>query len=419
MRFQAQRGANDILPIESFRWRRLEQTFRDLGAIYGYQEIRTPMFEDIDLFIRSSGETSDIVTKEMYDFRDKGDRHIALKPEGTAPAMRALIQHSLCPPGQTQRLYYITPIFRYGRPGRGRYRQSHQVGLELVGSPSPAADAEIIEMTVRFYQLLGIVDARVALNSIGRQEARARYREVVLGHFRGYLESLRTEDRAKSLQNPLRLLDTKDPAAADLAKSVPPILDYLEEGAKVRFAELQGLLDEAGVAYSVAPEVVRGLDYYTDTVFEVLSSQLGDQISLCGGGRYDDLIKELGGPSTPAVGVAMGIERALLALEESGRAGEDEAPEVYVVTATEDAASAARAIVRRLREAGVTTLADVDGRKMATQLKQADRAGVAKALILGTDELAKGTVILRDLATGDQTEFAMDRAVEAVRGAIH
>lgn len=419
MRFQAQRGANDILPVESFRWRRLEQTFRDLSAVYGYREIRTPMFEDVELFIRSSGETSDIVSKEMYDFRDKGDRHIALKPEGTAPAMRALIQHSLCPPGQSQRLYYITPIFRYGRPGRGRYRQSHQVGLELLGSPSPAADAEIIEMTVRFYEALGIEDARVALNSIGRQEARARYREVVLRHFAEYLASLDEEDRRKARQNPLRLLDTKDPAATDLARSVPPILDYLEEDSKAHFAELQGLLDEAGIAYSVAPDVVRGLDYYTDTVFEVLSSQLGDQISLCGGGRYDDLIKELGGPATPAVGVAMGIERALLALEEAGRAGADEPPEVYVVTATADATVAARAMVRHLRGAGVTTLADVDGRKMAAQLKQADREGVAKALILGTDELAKGTVTLRDLVTGEQREIGIDQVVEAIRGAIH
>ncbi len=416
MRFQAPRGTNDVLPADSHKWQRLEDEFRDLCSLYGYKEIRTPTFEDLELFKRSSGETSDVVSKEMYEFRDKGDREIALKPEGTAPAVRAAIEHNLCPQGQVARMYYITPIFRYGRPQKGRLRESHQVGLELLGSSSPEADAEIIEMTSRFYQRIGIDDAEVGINSIGRAAARAVYRDVILQHFATYLKDQDEETRAKAEKNALRLLDTKDPNAAELIQSIPPILNYLEDDSKANFEKLQVLLTEAGVRYRVAPEIVRGLDYYTDTVFEVLSSKLGAQSSLCGGGRYDDLVKQLGGPPTPSVGVAMGIERALIALEESGKSWDEELPEVFVVQASEDAAIPCRKLVRELRNAGVTVLTDIDGKKMSAQLKQADRAGAQKALILGEDELAKGTIILRDLATSQQEDIPLQDALAALRG---
>jgi histidyl-tRNA synthetase len=415
MRFQAQRGTSDVLPADSYKWQRLEEEFRDLCGLYGYREIRTPIFEDIELFIRSSGETSDVVSKEMYEFRDKGDRHLALKPEGTAPSVRSVIEHNLCPQGQVARLYYITPIFRYGRPQKGRLRESHQVGLELIGSPSPAADAEIIEMTAKFYERIGIEDGEIALNSIGREEARAGYREVILGHFKAYLADQDEESRAKSLKNPLRLLDTKDPKAEELKTTIPAILDYLEPESRANFDRLQELLTEAEVPYRVAPDIVRGLDYYTDTVFEVVSTKLGAQSSLCGGGRYDNLVKELGGPPTPSVGVAMGIERAMIVLEETGKMWEDELPEVYVVQATDDAAATCRGLVRELRAAGVSVLNDIDGKKMAAQLKQADRLGARKALILGSEELAKGTIILRDLATSQQQEIQMEEALSAIR----
>lgn len=403
MRIQAPRGTDDLLPSVSHRWIRLENEFRALTGLYGYREVRTPTFEDIELFIRTSGETSDIVSKEMYDFFDKGQRHVCLKPEGTAGAARAVVEHSLCPQGQVVRLSYITPIFRYGRPQKGRLREAHQVGLELIGSPSPAADAEVIEITAKFYERIGIEDVQVLLNSIGRAECRARYRDVVLGHFATYLAGVESEERAKSEKNPLRLLDTKDPAAAELAKTVPPILDYLEDESKANFETLQALLTEAGVDYKVSPDIVRGLDYYTDTVFEVLSTKLGAQSSLCGGGRYDNLIKELGGPPTPSVGVAMGIERAMIVLEESGLAWEAERPAVYVVQATEDAAAFCRTLVRELREAGLETHCDLDGKKMGNQLKQADKAGARFAALIGTDELASSTVLLRDLSSGEQT----------------
>jgi len=354
----------------------------------------------------------------MYDFRDKGDRHIALKPEGTAPAIRAVIEHSLCPQGQLARLYYITPIFRYGRPQKGRLRESHQVGLELVGSLSPAADAEVIEVTTRFYHRIGVDDVEVALNSIGREEARAKYREVVLNHFASYLKNQDDETRTKALKNPLRLLDSKDPDAEEAKGTIPPILDYLEDESRANFEKLQGLLNEAGIKFRVAPEIVRGLDYYTDTVFEIVSSKLGAQSSLCGGGRYDNLVKDIGGPPTPSVGVAMGIERALIVLEETGKIWEEEMPEVYVVQATGDAGAACRRLLRELRFAGVVALGDIDGRKMSAQLKQADRAGALKALILGADELAKGTVILRDLVTSQQEEIPLSDAASALRGSV-
>ncbi len=418
MRFQAPRGADDALPSQSHRWQRLEEEFRELCRIYGYKEIRTPAFEDYELFARSSGETSDIVSKEMYDFYDKGERHIALKPEGTAPSIRAVIEHNLCPQGQTARLYYITPIFRYGRPQKGRLRESHQTGLELIGSASPAADAEIIEATARFYERIGIEGVEVAINSIGREDARAKYREVLLAHFKSYLAATDEETRAKAQKNPLRLLDSKDPAAAELVQSIPPILNYLEDESRQNFEQLQALLTGAGVRYRVAPEIVRGLDYYTDTVFEIVSSKLGAQSSLCGGGRYDNLVKQLGGPPTPAVGVAMGIERALIVLEETGKAWEDELPEVFIVQATDDAAAMCRKLARDLRAAGVSVLTDIDGKKMAAQLKQADRLGAQKALILGADELAKGTITLRDLATSQQQEIAMEEALTAIRESV-
>lgn len=416
MRFQSPRGTEDILPADSHRWQRLEREFFDLSELYGFREIRTPMFEDIELFKRTSGETSDIVSKEMYDFVDKGGRHVCLKPEGTAPAMRAALEHNLIQPNQPLRMSYAIPFFRYGRPQKGRLRQPHQMGLELVGSASPAADAEIIEIVAKYYERIGIGKVRVMINSIGRAKCRAKYREVVLSHFGGYLKEASDEDRAKAISNPLRLLDTKDPNAAELKATIPPILNYLEDESKAHFDVLQELLTEAEIEFGIAPDIVRGLDYYTDTVFEVVSEQLGaGQSSLCGGGRYDGLIKELGGAPTPSVGVGMGMERALLVLEALGVLWEDSRPSVYVVRATEDAAQTCRKLARQLRSAGLETHLDLDDRKMAQQLKQADRLGAKWAAIIGTDELAVGTVTLRDLSSSVQSVVPMGEVVSKVQ----
>lgn len=402
MKYKAQRGTQDVLPGDAHRWQHLERTFAELVRRYGYQEIRTPVFEDTELFVRSSGETSDIVTKQMYTFLDKGGRSLTLKPEGTAPAMRAVIEHGLCPPGTVQRLYYITPIFRYERPQKGRYRQAHQVGLELIGSASPAADAEVIEITVNFYEALGIGGVQVLLNSLGRAECRARYREAVLNHARAFLEDQPEEVRAKAEKNPLRLLDSKDPEVQEAMKGCPPVTDYLEDESRRRFEELQQLLTDAGVRFVVAPEVVRGLDYYTETVFEVQSSSLGAQSALCGGGRYDDLIAELGGAPTPSVGVAMGIERALMVQEAEGVAVPQPRLDVFVVSAGPSAVPSARALAAYLRGNGLSVLLDVDARSLKSQLKQADKSGARFAAILGDEELASDAVTLRDMLSSEQ-----------------
>jgi len=414
MRYQAPRGTEDILPAESYKWLKVESTFRELTRRYGYQELRTPTFEDTDLFVRTSGETSDIVSKEMYTFTDKGDRSLTLKPEGTAPAMRALLEHNLCPPGTVARMSYIIPIFRYGRPQKGRLREAHQVGLELVGSPSAAADAEVIEITVRFYEALGIEDSVAMLNSLGRSECRARYREAILQYSATFLTDQPQDVQDKVHKNPLRLLDSKDPAAQEAIKAIPPITDYLEDESKARFDRIQQMLTDANVRYQVAPEVVRGLDYYTETVFEVLSTKLGAQSSLCGGGRYDDLVKELGGPSTPSVGVAMGVERAIIVMDDAGLWDGGTKPDVFVVQATENAFEMCQKLARDLRTAGMATLLDIDGKSMKSQLRQADKSGAAIALILGEDELRKNSVQLRKLGSSVQEEVPMEGVVQRV-----
>jgi len=402
MRFQAPRGTQDILPGTSHAWRRIEQEFTRWVLLHGYRELRTPAFEDTELFVRTSGDTSDIVTKQMYTFVDKGGRSITLKPEGTAPAMRALLEHGLCPPGAVTRLFYITPIFRYERPQKGRLRQAHQLGLELVGSASPEADAEVIALTVGFYRRIGIGSARVLLNSLGRAQCRASFRQAVLEHARPFLADQPEEFRARAEANPLRLLDSKDPDVQRAMQGGPSVLDHLEPESKARFEELQRLLTEAGVEYEVRPDIVRGLDYYTETVFEVQSGALGAQSALCGGGRYDDLIHELGGPATPSVGVAMGIERALLVLEASGGLWPSERLDAYVACAGEEARSVARGVCRRLREAGVSCVMDLDGRSLKAQMKQADRLAAKRVVLIGEEELAAGEATVRDLSDGTQ-----------------
>lgn len=416
MRFQAPRGTEDCLPGQSDKWIWLENEFRAVARLYGYHEVRTPTFEDTELFVRSSGETSDIVSKQMYTFKDKGDRDLTLKPEGTAPLIRAMIEHNLCQQGSVCRFSYVTPIFRYERPQKGRLRESHQVGLELVGSSAAEADAEIIEATVRFYERIGIDEVEVSLNSIGRSECRKRYQEAILSHMSAYLSGQGEEARAKASKNPLRLLDSKDPEVQEALRGLAPITDFLEPESKERLATVEKLLTVAGVHFRLAPGIVRGLDYYTEIVFEVQSTRLGAQSALCGGGRYDDLVRELGGSAMPAVGVAMGIERALIVLEAMEREPASVTPDVFIVQATPAARDACYLLARKLRAAGISTLVDYEGRSMKSQLKQADREGVRYALLIGDDELAKNVITVRTLATSEQREVPSDAIVDALRG---
>jgi histidyl-tRNA synthetase len=311
---------------------------------------------------------------------------------------------------------YITPFFRYERPQKGRLREAHQAGLELVGSHSAAADAEIIEMTVRYYESIGVPDVVVLLNSIGRDDCRGRYRQEILARMASLLGDMTDDFRARVEKNPLRLLDSKDPAVQEAIRDLPPITDYLEDASKSRLDSVRQMLSDAGVNYRLAPEIVRGLDYYTETVFEVHSTYLGSQSALCGGGRYDHLIKELGGPDTPSVGVGMGLERALIVLEQVGFDWTPDNPEAVVVTTGEDAFSSAQALVRDLRAAGIPSVTDFDGKSMKAQLRNADRVGARFALILGSNEIEKGTVAVRDLRAGRQLEVPRAEVAAALRG---
>ena len=410
-RYQAPRGTADVLPADAPRWRMIEDAFMEVMGLYGYHEIRTPVFEDTELFVRSSGEDSEVVSKQMYSFIDKGDRPITLKPEGTAPAIRAFLEHSLGQSGQISRLWYITPIFRYERPQKGRMRQAHQVGCELIGTQSPEADAEIIEVTAKFYERIGITGVSAQVNSIGRQETRTRFREAILKHIASWLKDQSEEDQARATRNPLRLFDSKDAAIAELMATAPLVTDCLEDASKEHFERVQQLLTEAGIPYSLNPRIVRGLDYYTDTVFEVQSDALGSQSSLCGGGRYDGLIQELGGPATPAVGVAMGIERALIVQEALGVSPEAAAPPVFVINIGDEAEAWVRSTVRALHEAGIPAMADLDHRSPKSQLRQADKAGARACLLAGEDELREGVCVLRRMDTGEEQKLPTQDAI--------
>ncbi len=402
MQFQAPRGTHDVLPSESHRWQYLERTFAGLVELYGYREIRTPAFEDTELFVRSSGETSDIVSKQMYTFIDKGGRSVTLKPEGTAPSIRSYLEHHLGDANQINRLWYQTQIFRYERPQKGRYREAHQLGIELIGSPSPLADAEVIELTVRFYQTIGFEKPTVLLNSLGREQTRAQFRTAILKHAASWLKDQSEEDRARAERNPLRLLDSKSPEIQAMMQGSAQISDFLEDDSRDHFRALQNHLDGAGISYRVAPEIVRGLDYYTDTVFEVQSESLGAQSALCGGGRYDNLIEQLGGPPTASVGVALGIERALIALEADDEQNQTPLLEAYVVAAFEGARCDALQLARELRSDGISAQCDLDRLSLRAQVKQADKLQARFALIIGESELASRTVTVKRLADGHQ-----------------
>jgi histidyl-tRNA synthetase len=415
VKIQAQRGTEDVLPAEVHRWRFVEQTFARVAAQAGFEEIRVPTFEDIELFKRTSGETSDVVSKEMFDFVDKGGRHVALKPEGTASTVRAFIEHSLGAAGLPVRLWYCDSFFRYGRPQKGRLRELHQVGLELLGSATPEADVELIETTVRFYRALGVTDCELRINNIGDATCRARFGEAVLAHLAPWLSEADPETQAKARKNPMRLLDSKDPAVKGLLADAPAINGFRSETSVAHHAAVCNGLARAGVTFVEDPLIVRGLDYYNDTVFEIVGTGLGSQDSLCGGGRYDGLVGLLGGPATPAVGVGCGVERALLALATTGSEPPRPQPDAYVVAASEDARATVETTVRRLREAGLAALYDLDGRSLKAQFKSADRVRARYAVVFGDEELASGEATIKVLATGEQSRVSTDRLEERLR----
>ncbi len=397
---QAIRGMNDCLPSETPAWQKVESVIREVVAAYGYNEIRMPIVESTDLFKRSIGEVTDIVEKEMYTFEDRNGDSLTLRPEGTACCVRAGNQAGLLY-NQEQRLWYMGPMFRHERPQKGRYRQFHQVGVESFGIASADIDAEVIILSSRFWKAFGL-DKHVTLqlNSLGSNEARANYRDALIVYLEQHQDSLDEDAKRRMYDNPLRVLDSKNPEVQAALANAPSLSDYLDDESKEHFAQLCALLDNAGIAYELNPCLVRGLDYYNRTVFEWVTTSLGSQGTVCAGGRYDGLVEQLGGKATPAVGFAMGMERLVLLLETLELLGDLPASaDVYVINAGEGTLGAAFSLAEQLRDAlpSVRVMSHCGGGNFKKQFKRADKSGAKVALIIGEDELANQQVTVKYL----------------------
>jgi histidyl-tRNA synthetase len=414
----APRGTNDIFPPESAAWNELEAHARDIAGRFGYGEIRTPMFEATELFVRGVGETTDIVEKEMYTFLDKGGRSMTLRPEWTAPVVRAVLQHKLLALGM-QRLFYVGPFFRYERPQAGRYRQANQFGVECLGFAGPEADVEVIQIAGALVARYGISDARLAINSIGDAVCRPAYRAALLAHFFPHRAALSDDSQRRLERNPLRILDSKAAADAPFIAAAPTFLDTLCEPCAAHFAALRAYLDASGVPYEVNPRLVRGFDYYTRTVFEVTSNALGAQSAIYGGGRYDELVASLGGPPTPAVGFGLGLERFLMVVKATRGGARPERRGFQAIALGDSSRTRLVPIVAALRMlAGVPAYMDFADRKLTTHFKTADRNGARYALIMGDEELAAGQVVLRDLVTRQDRRIPTAPAAEDTARAL-
>ncbi|GGB01282.1 histidine--tRNA ligase [Agarivorans gilvus] len=397
---QAIRGMNDCLPSETPAWQKVESVIREVVAAYGYNEIRMPIVESTDLFKRSIGEVTDIVEKEMYTFEDRNGDSLTLRPEGTACCVRAGNQAGLLY-NQEQRLWYMGPMFRHERPQKGRYRQFHQVGVESFGIASADIDAEVIILSSRFWKAFGL-DKHVTLqlNSLGSNEARANYRDALIAYLEQHQDSLDDDAKRRMYDNPLRVLDSKNPEVQAALENAPSLSDYLDDESRAHFAQLCALLDNAGIAYELNPRLVRGLDYYNRTVFEWVTTSLGSQGTVCAGGRYDGLVEQLGGKATPAVGFAMGMERLVLLLETLELLGDLPASaDVYVINAGEGTLGAAFSLAEQLRDAlpSVRVMSHCGGGNFKKQFKRADKSGARVALIIGEDELANQQVTVKYL----------------------
>jgi histidyl-tRNA synthetase len=407
MKFQAPRGTQDILPEVAGRWQALEERARLVSERHGYREIRTPIFEATELFQRGVGETTDIVSKEMYTFADRKGRSLTLRPEGTAGVMRALVEHGLAQAGRVHRLWYVGPMFRYDRPQAGRFRQFHQWGAECVGTEAPNADVEIVLLLVDFLASFGLGNTRVLLNSVGHPGCRPAYADKLRAYLAPYKDSLCADCQVRFEKNPLRILDCKVPHDKEVAQGIPSILDSLCDECRTHFDGVRRGLDAVGVPYELDPKLVRGLDYYTRTAFEVHDLARGAQSALGGGGRYDGLVQDIGGPSVPGVGFSAGLERILNALEEQGKLPATASDLVFVARmGGPEVDAAALNLVRELRQERAATMDYENGKSLGAQLKHADRLGARVAVLLGEDELARGEVTVKDLARGAQEKVS-------------
>ncbi len=402
------RGTQDVLPSQSYKWQYLEHKVMEIAGLYGFREIRVPTFEHTELFNRSVGDTTDVVQKEMYTFEDKGGRSITLRPEGTAGTLRSAIEHGLLGDALPVKAAYLLSAFRYEKPQAGRLREFHQFGVEMLGSSAAASDAEVISMVFHLFQALGI-QAKLELNSIGCPTCRANYQKALYEHFAARREELCDTCKDRLERNPMRLLDCKSPICQQIGQGAPVMLDFLCEECTAHFAQVKARLEAMGIAYEINPKIVRGLDYYTKTVFEFVSDKIGAQSTICAGGRYDGLIQQLGGPALPGVGFAMGLERILMTMEASGSPFPAQ-PEcmVYLGSMGDAAGAKAAQLVEQLRQEGFWAECDTVGRSVKAQMKYANKLGARFSAILGDSELESGTADLKKMDDGSVTQIRLD-----------
>ncbi len=410
------RGTHDIIPAEAKNWRRVEETARKICEVYHYGEIRTPIFEHTELFLRGIGETTDVVQKEMYTFTDRGNRSVTLRPENTAAVVRSYLEQKLYAEAQAAKLFYIGPMFRYDRPQAGRLRQFHQFGIEAIGPAGPSVDAEIIELAVRFFEKLGLKDLNLLINSVGCPKCRPQYRLVLQEFLQDKKDQLCGNCQSRYDRNPMRILDCKEEKCNQLSAGAPQMVDCLCDECAEHFAGLRQFLDAAKISYTLNPRLVRGLDYYTKTAFEIQYPLLGAQSAVCGGGRYDGLIEECGGPATPGIGFAIGLERVLLAMEKQALLdpAEDVVP-VWVIPLGKEASLPAYSLLMRLRQLGISSDMDHGGRSLKSQMKQANRTQARYVAIIGEDEARTHQVTLKNMTTGEQALISADEAVKQLK----
>ena len=407
------KGTKDALPQDSYGFLTIEQKAREVAKLFNLNEIRTPTFEHTELFLRGVGDTTDVVGKEMYTFLDKGERSITLKPEGTAGVARAYIESGMDRNASLPvKMYYITPVFRYERPQSGRLREHHQFGVELYGSPSAETDAEVIQIAKTLMESVGIKGAELFINSIGCPECRKKYNSALKEFIAGNLDKMCKDCKERFDKNPLRLLDCKEENCKKLNAGAPAILDYLCDDCKEHFEALKNCLSESGISFTVNPRIVRGLDYYTRTVFEFINNGL----TVCGGGRYDNLVSLLGGNPTPAVGFGMGLERLLMIADAEGAdLGKPNAPEIYVANLSDSEKSAVRKLVYSLRRAGISAECDLMTRSLKAQMKYAGRIGAKYVTVIGDSELSSGECLLKRMADGETTQIKLDELVNTLK----
>lgn len=402
-------GAEDVLPKDSYKWQLIEDIMRSEAAAYGFKEIRTPVFEHTELFQRGVGDTTDVVQKEMYTFNTKGGTSLSLRPEGTSGAARAVLEHAVYNDGLPIKTYYFDSCYRYEKKQANRYREFHQFGVELYGASSPAADAEIISLATTLFDRLGVTDLQLELNSIGCPTCRAEYHKALKKYFESYKDKLCDTCLSRLEKNPMRILDCKSPVCSEIAKDAPVVLDYLCNDCKNHFQQVKAYLDAAEIPYIVNPKIVRGLDYYTKTVFEFVTTRLGSQGTVCGGGRYDGLIEELGGQHTPSLGFGLGMERLLALMEEQGI----EIPlppscDIYIAGLGEEAQKKAFTLVKEVRETSLIAECDIVGRSLRAQMKYADKIGAKFSMVIGENEINENKAILKNMETGEKTEVPLD-----------